>query len=69
MPGIDKSDVEAAPVVSDLLEAFADVETGAAIVDWEAIVEIVWATIHQPDTSLELRLIDLCVAPPGRERA
>ena len=45
MPGIDKHNVEAAALLADFRQAFANVESGAAIVDGEAIIKIVWATI------------------------
>ena len=69
MPGIDKRDVEAADLVADLLEAFANVESIAAIVRWQAIVEpsgqryISRLQVWSCDRSIS------GVAPPGRERA
>src|SRR3954470_15308505 len=33
------------------------------IVDGEAIVETLWATIHQPAAGQEFRSVDLCIAP------
>ena len=64
MPGIDKRNVEAAALFADCLQAFADVESGAAIVDGQAVVETVWAMIHQPSAGRELRPVDLVIAPP-----
>jgi hypothetical protein len=69
MPGIDKHNVEAAALLADRRQAFANVESGAAIVDGEAIIETVWATIHQPATGREFRPVDLVIAPSAHEGA
>jgi hypothetical protein len=62
MPGIDKHNVEAAAPLADYRQAFANVESGAAIADRQAIVEIIWATIHQPSAGREFRSVDLVIA-------
>ena len=66
MPGIDKRNVEAATLLVDRPQAFANVESGTAIVDGQAIVIIVWASIHQPAAGQEFCAVDLVVAPSAR---
>jgi hypothetical protein len=66
MPGVDERDVERAVLLADFLEAFANIEIAAPIVDGQAIAEIVGATIHQPAAGGEIRPVDLGVSPPGR---
>jgi hypothetical protein len=44
MPGVDERDVERAVLLTDFLEAFANIEIAAPIVDGQAIAEIVGAT-------------------------
>ena len=66
MPGVDERDVERAVLLADFLEAFANIEIAAPIVDGQAIAEIVGATIHQPAADGEIRPVDLGVSPSGR---
>jgi hypothetical protein len=57
------------PFLADLVQAFANVDSAAAIVDGQPIVEILGAAIDQPAAGEELRPVDLGVAPAGRGAA